>query len=311
MKTTLSLFFAVLFFSQAIAQQSNLTIFSENGNPFYLILNGIRQNEKPETNVRVNGLTNAYYTAKIIFDNQNLPAIDRKMLMVVDADGMMGEVTYKITNNNKGEQILRYFSFTPAAQVLPPPANVTVVSYNTTPLPAITFNTHVVETTTTTVDDNYDNVNIGINVGGISVGANVNVNDNGGYSQSIQTTTTTTTTNQVPQQVVVQQPVVVQQVQAVCYPMERNMFQNALNSIKGQSFSDTQLSQAKTITQANCLTALQIKQVCDIFSFEDTKLEYAKFAFDFCYDRNNYWQINETFSFSSSVSELNNYISGR
>jgi hypothetical protein len=46
---------------------SNLTIFSEDGNKFFLILNGERQNLEAQTNIRVEDLTQAYYNAKIHF----------------------------------------------------------------------------------------------------------------------------------------------------------------------------------------------------------------------------------------------------
>lgn len=42
---------------------------------------------------------------------------------------------------------------------------------------------------------------------------------------------------------------------------------------------------------------------------ESDKLEYAKFAYNYCIDKNNYWEINDVFNFSSSVDKLNEYIS--
>lgn len=310
MKKILSFIFVALFALQGVAQNSNLTIFSEDGLAFYLILNGIRQNENPETNVRVDGLMNDYYTTKVIFADQSTPSIERKMLMVIDADARKGEVTYKIKANKKGVQVLRYFSFTPAAQVLPPPANVVVHTYNTAPMPAINFNTQVTETTTTTTTSggSSENVNVGISIGGINIGANVNINDHSGHdhtqlSQTTTTTTTTTNTNFNNNVVVVEE--------IACTPMERNLFQSALSTIENQSFSDSKLSQAKEITQKNCLSATQIKAICELFDFESTRVEYAKFAYDYCFDKNNYWQINDSFDFDSSVSEINDYIRNR
>ena len=68
MKTIYSLL-AVAFLSMfSIAQNtSNLIVFSEDGLKFYLILNGIRQNETPVTNVKVVDLNQPYYSAKINF----------------------------------------------------------------------------------------------------------------------------------------------------------------------------------------------------------------------------------------------------
>lgn len=294
-----------------VAQNSNLTIFSEDGNPFYVILNGIRQNEQPETNVRVDNLINEYYSIKLIFGDENLPAIERKVLMVVDADANKGEVTYKIKRTKKGELVLRYFSFTPAAKVLPPPASVAVIQYNTKPLPIISFGSNVSTTTsvststTTSTNTNPDNVSAHINIDGMSIGANIQVNDNYSSGSTVSTTTTTTTTN------VNAEPNHGFVTEEVCLPMNSSSFFAAKKSIEDKAFSDTKLSQAKTIAEANCLSSMQIKEVCSIFDFEDVKLEFAKFAYDYCYDKNNYWQVNDVFNFESTTEELNSYIKTR
>ena len=47
------------------------------------------------------------------------------------------------------------------------------------------------------------------------------------------------------------------------------------------------------------------------FDFESTKLEYAKFAYDFTYDKGNYFKVNDAFDFESSIEELDEYIHGR
>lgn len=95
-----------------------------------------------------------------------------------------------------------------------------------------------------------------------------------------------------------------------CYPMEARKFRYAVKSIKRKSFSDTQLRLAKQITSSNCLTVGQIKRIARVFSFETTKLEFAKFAYDYSYDPENYWMINEIFSFSSSTDELDEFLYG-
>src|SRR5688572_6533287 len=53
----------------AMAQTSNAIIFTENGERFTVILNGLRQNDKPETNVKIEGLNANYYKAKVIFED--------------------------------------------------------------------------------------------------------------------------------------------------------------------------------------------------------------------------------------------------
>ena len=44
----------------------NLTIFSEDGDKFYLVLNGEKQNDIPQSNIRIEELPQPYYSARII-----------------------------------------------------------------------------------------------------------------------------------------------------------------------------------------------------------------------------------------------------
>lgn len=93
------------------------------------------------------------------------------------------------------------------------------------------------------------------------------------------------------------------------YPMEAANFMGALASIKNQSFDSDKLIIAKQITNANCLSTNQIKQIVAIFDFESEKIKYAKYAYTHCFDPQNYYIVNDAFTFSSSIKKLNDYIS--
>ena len=80
--------------------------------------------------------------------------------------------------------------------------------------------------------------------------------------------------------------------------MTAGNFNAALATIKKQSFEDTQLKTAKQVIAANCLNVDQIIQIANTFSFEDNKLEFAKFAYDYCIEPRNYFKLNGIFSFS-------------
>jgi hypothetical protein len=58
----------------------------------------------------------------------------------------------------------------------------------------------------------------------------------------------------------------------------------------------------------HCLSTAQIKEVMGLFGFESMKLDYAKWAYSNCVDKENYLQLNPVFGFSSSRTELMNYI---
>ena len=94
-----------------------------------------------------------------------------------------------------------------------------------------------------------------------------------------------------------------------CMPMPD--FNRAFAVIQGETFENSKLSTAKQITSNNYLCVAQIVQICKLFSFENTKLDFAKYAYHYCVDKNNYFQLNEVFTYSSSKDELRKYIDGR
>ncbi|WCO02329.1 DUF4476 domain-containing protein [Psychroserpens ponticola] len=277
------------------AQESRLTIFSEDGNPFYVILNGIRQNEEPVVNIAVDYLVHEYYDTKIIFADESIPVLEKRHLMVVDADNKHGEFVYKIKTTKRGKK-LRFYSFTPFQNIQAPPSNVSVIRYNTVALPPIQT---ITQMTTTTSSGNGEQINIGVGVNTSDTNVGIGINVNTGSSST--TTQTTTTTIGAPDEIVIIED-------TDCYEMSRSDFNQALESIRSKTFSDSKLTLAKQVTKGNCLTSGQIAQVTSLFDFEATKIEYAKFAYSYCFNPENFWKVNNSFEFESTIEELNEYI---
>jgi hypothetical protein len=55
----------------------------------------------------------------------------------------------------------------------------------------------------------------------------------------------------------------------------------------------------------------QLRTIMGWFSFESTKLDFAKWAYKGTIDKENYWKLEDMFSFSSSKDELNDYVQGQ
>jgi hypothetical protein len=294
-----------LLFSLALRAQpvGHLTVFSDEGDKFFLILNGERQNNVAQTNMRVEDLTQPQYSTKIIFEDQTLGEIS-KTLFLADESGTLMDVTYKIKHDKNGKPKLGAlpFSFIPVRQGFVAPSNVYVVHFGTPPPVAATT---VTQTTTTQTTAN--TVGTNVNVGG--VGVNVTITDpllGGTQTTTTQTTTTTTGYHQTE--------VHEQEVPHGCkgaYAMSSADFSSALSTVKNQGFDETRLKTAKQIASGNCLNTSQISQICQVFGFEETKLDFAKFAYDHCTESQNYFKINNIFAFSSSSDALNEYIQGR
>ena len=90
--------------------------------------------------------------------------------------------------------------------------------------------------------------------------------------------------------------------------MPPNDFNRAFTTIQKESLENSKLDVAKQITANNWLCVSQIMQICKLFSFENTKLDFAKFALRYCADKNNYYQVNDVFSFIASKNELREYM---
>ncbi len=305
MKKLTLLMSCILIYTATMAQMINstLTIFSEEGHKFYLILNGTRMNDKPETNIRLQNLTQPYYNCKVIFDEKALGEVSKNYLPVTDPGNQTQsmDVTYKIKSDKNGKQVLRYFSATPVVVTATPaiPSDVVVYNYGTT-VPVV--HTTVTETTTTTTGGT--GANVGVNMGGLGVNMNVNINDPAFNTQQTTTTTTytTTTTSSSP-------PLPAPVASGPCaYAMTESDFASAKASIQRSTFEDTKLKSAKSIISNNCLYADQITSICRLFTFEASKLDFAKFAYKYCYDKKNYFKVNDVFEFDSSRDDLSNFV---
>jgi hypothetical protein len=328
MKNKFLLFITLCFITiNAIAQggpnaglSSNLIVFSEDGQKFYLILNGIRQNDLPETNIKVTNLTNQYYSAKIIFEDKTIPMIEKKMLFVQDDRFQPLEVNYHIVNTKSGERALRMYVQMPMTLAPATEPGVRVLSYNTIAKPQISSTT---TTTTTTINEgnvysnNNTGANVNVNVGGIGIGMDVNINDpymNGSSTSTTYSTTTTTTTTggmtTTGNTTTTDYFMSGYNGPEGCngWPMKDVDFASAKTSISSKSFEDSKLTTAKQVANSNCLTADQVKQIMKLFSFEDSKLDFAKYAYTHTFDVGNYFKVNDAFEFESSIDELNNAI---
>jgi hypothetical protein len=166
-KSVLSLLFAVVCFAASYAQTtSNIVIFSVDGDPFYVVINGIKQNLEPRTNVKITGLKSRSNQVRIMFKDERIPFIDKAVYF----DTMGFESTMKITKTKKKGYKLRYFDHVEISkapsyenQFVSPysngSTNTTTNTQTTTTTqtnPTQTTNTQVNQTHTHTHTDNHN-----------------------------------------------------------------------------------------------------------------------------------------------------------
>jgi hypothetical protein len=92
------------------------------------------------------------------------------------------------------------------------------------------------------------------------------------------------------------------------FTMTDDNFARAREAIRRESFDNNKMTVAKQVADNNYFTTTQAKELVKLFSFEDAKLEYAKYVYSKTIDKNNYFVMNEVFNVSRSKEELANYI---
>jgi hypothetical protein len=346
MKKQLTLFALLFLTSIAWAQNNvNLVIFSEDLEPFYAYVNGIKQNANPETNVRIAGIA-PNIALRIEFVNKALPVIKQNMSLLTGF-----EHTARLKYDKNKVMKLRYFGQVPMEQIATDNA-VSTVNYHTAELPAESVSTPTVDkhhdthttihtmpvnsnvsitssTVSTTTGATGGNGNGSINVsmpGGI--GINMNVNDpnvNGGMQTTTSTTVTTSTStsdetstqSEVRNQGVrgshsspppAPAPITAPTKIGCTAAMSDAAFSKMKATIESKPFSDTKMSTARVSTKNACLSVTQVMEIAKLFSMDEDRFAYAKYAYDFCIDKANYYQVSDVFSFSSTTDDFNKFL---
>lgn len=320
--TLLFLVFAGLLFRAQ--DKINLVIFSEDGYPFYAYINGVKQNAAPEANVKITGLS-PNVSLRLEFEDKAKPQIKKDMAL---EPGF--EHTVRIKEDTKKQLKLRYFGQT----ALNDPASSSgakAVAYHSSEEPAPAGSTNVQGTTVqqnnstvktevkTTTTSDPENVNVNVNMGGVGISMNISGADMGGATMNSTSSTTVTTTSSssgYSQSDNVNQsapaPAASAAASGACSkPMSAADFAKLKQSVEAKPFSDTKMSTAKVATKNACLSVNQVKEVCKLFSMDEDKLSFAKFAYDYCTEKSNYYQVGDVFSFSSSADDLNAFLESK
>ncbi len=348
MKKILSLTFLLVVIG--IKAQNNLVVFSENGEKFFLIINGVKQNLESETNVKVVDLIQPTYKAKIVFEDKSKGVVDQNIYFMQGGEPVKNyEFVFSVGVKKKGGYKARPVSAVAIGPQTKANNDQTVVHYSTTEPTSSNnnvvsdgngsstinvaddggngnSNTNVkVDQTVTETKVNTDNTKVDVNVNGL--GVNINITDNTGgkggstttTSQTVTTTSTTKasgTTKTSATTSAKTKPVVdgyekssTTTASSGCTtPMNDADFDGAKESINTGGIDDTKLKIAKQIVDANCMSTNQVKEMIELLSFEQAKLDLAKHGYNKVTDKKNYYKINEALTFESSKVELDNYI---
>jgi len=85
-------------------------------------------------------------------------------------------------------------------------------------------------------------------------------------------------------------------------------FSTYLNTIQSKMGDHTKLSIADQGLRRRQIRCSQVLQVMKLFSFESSRLEFAKFAYDYLCDAQNVYLLNDGFTFSSSTTDFDAFL---
>jgi len=83
---------------------------------------------------------------------------------------------------------------------------------------------------------------------------------------------------------------------------------SVINAMNRSSFENDKLLIAKQALRNNRIYSAGVERIARQFSFESSRLEFAKYAYQSCIDPENYYRVNNVFAFSSSINKLDDFI---
>ncbi len=116
---------------------SNLVVYTEDGQKFYLFLNGVRQNVLPEKLIKVTSIPLFDVNVRVVYEDTMLKAVYKKGVVVQDDRGQDLEVRYHVTTSPEKIKSLVLAISMPKLVAPDPPADMMVVPFNNKIMPHI------------------------------------------------------------------------------------------------------------------------------------------------------------------------------
>ncbi|MBT3647781.1 MAG: DUF4476 domain-containing protein [Flavobacteriales bacterium] len=92
------------------------------------------------------------------------------------------------------------------------------------------------------------------------------------------------------------------------YGMHSQDFDRLMFDLDQTAFDQTKISIARAAIRNNGITTDQMAIILESVSFDSRRLELAKYAYQYCVDPMNYYQLAGTFTFDSNARRLMQYI---
>lgn len=81
-----------------------------------------------------------------------------------------------------------------------------------------------------------------------------------------------------------------------------------MKAAENESFSEDRINVVQQASKGKSFTLEQVSQISSVFTFEEDKLDFVKWAYDSTYDIDNFYKLYAVFTFSDSKNELNEFL---
>lgn len=265
-------FLLISFLSLAQSKYGHLTIVSEENEPFFLYLNGTRYNDNPLTVIRVEELTHTNYNVKIEYANKRIAPVVVDKLFVADYDGYMQDITYLVSTKRRGTQALMVYKILPMDDIGIDVEREELYIWGRPGRP-------------------YRKSSTGTRTGMRTRKPTFRDSDRRKWDDDKRDRRH----NDVP----------------VCPIMKDSDFSAALSTIQNTTFENDKYNVAISLFKFHCMTTDQIMLIINQLTYDATKVKFAKYAYDYCADPQNYFKVVNTLTYSSSKNEVMDYINSK
>lgn len=90
--------------------------------------------------------------------------------------------------------------------------------------------------------------------------------------------------------------------------MTDGQFKTFKQTLRNQNFESTKMQVARQVIGQNYFTTDQVREIVRMFHFESKRLDLAKYAYARTIDKENYYTLSNTLSFTSSINDLMRFI---
>lgn len=342
MKHFFTLLLSIIAFG-TFGQTSNLIVFNNSGQQFFVILNGIKQNSLPKTNVKIEGLAPAAYKVKIIFADGRTGDIDKSVFL---DSAMEYSAQIVLKKGKKGK--LRLFDMV-ALNTSPYGDGAETITYRPTDNSvysdqqnsSVQGNVQINQNGTThthadgTVHDQnhkpiqQSTTNANPSMNGTHTHVDGTVHDHNHKPVKNPTTNTNPAMNgththadgtvhdhnhnvvnppvATPSSGLIGQATVNVDGSLTCSSALPSI-DHIIEGIKAATYSSDQVNFVQNALKTSCINSDQAYRIVNTFTFDGDKIKIAKFCFDHMTDKSNASKLLSLFQFSSSKDELKKYV---